>query len=268
MKHYNFIFIVLVYRNTQDIHDFKKSLTNVIGSYKVVVVNSYYDNNSFIEFKKICQDHDFDFINVPNEGYGAGNNRGIEFAKNRYNFDFIIVSNSDIEIKKLNINSIISLDESILGPQIITLTGKDQNPSHTAHLKPVEFFKKASAKYDSKLLFYTAVGINKIYKIFHRVFSNKNVSKEQPQSVYGLHGAFLIFSYKAIEKLSFCPFDSRMFLFAEEDYLAKIALLKGIRMLYCPWLYVRHKEDGSVGLLNKDLLKIQLESLRCLYFGE
>ena len=41
---YDFVFVVLVYRNTADLHDFFAALK--VANSKVVVVNSYYDDNT------------------------------------------------------------------------------------------------------------------------------------------------------------------------------------------------------------------------------
>ncbi|MNP13628.1 hypothetical protein D3C76_1059160 [compost metagenome] len=59
-----------------------------------------------------------------------------------------------------------------------------------------------------------------------------------------------------------------MYLFAEEDFLARKADLKKLRMIYHSSLRVDHKEDGSMKFLSQDLLKIQLRSLRTLYYEE
>lgn len=41
------------------------------------------------------------FINVENKGYGFGNNRGIEYANKYFDYEFLIVSDPNIIIKKL-----------------------------------------------------------------------------------------------------------------------------------------------------------------------
>lgn len=47
---YDFIFIVLVYRNTKDLKDFFDSYN--LANSKVIVVNSFYDKESESDFKK------------------------------------------------------------------------------------------------------------------------------------------------------------------------------------------------------------------------
>lgn len=67
---YRVVFVVLVYRNTQDLRDFFKYID--IKDSHTIVVNSYYDEQTVIEFKKIALKAEADFISVPNKGYGAG----------------------------------------------------------------------------------------------------------------------------------------------------------------------------------------------------
>ena len=103
---YDIVFVVLVYRNTDDLKDF--FLHNHIKNSHVIVVNSYYDDVSEGDFRKIAEDNGASFISVPNKGYGAGNNRGIEYALEHFNFDFLVISNADIQISKFDFNLLIS----------------------------------------------------------------------------------------------------------------------------------------------------------------
>ena len=70
---FDFVFVVLVYRNTQDLKDFFSSLN--IPNSKVVVVNSFYNDETKSEFEQIAIDNGADFLNVENKGYGYGNKR-------------------------------------------------------------------------------------------------------------------------------------------------------------------------------------------------
>ena len=46
-KNVDFVFITLVYRNFEDLYDFCNSLKrNVVSSYEVVVVDSFYDEKT------------------------------------------------------------------------------------------------------------------------------------------------------------------------------------------------------------------------------
>ena len=64
MMKYDFVFVVLVYRNTRDLKDFFSSL--LLSAVKVIVVNSFYDEESECEFKNIAEANNADFLSVPN----------------------------------------------------------------------------------------------------------------------------------------------------------------------------------------------------------
>lgn len=85
---YDFVFVVLVYRNTRDLKDFFSSL--LLSAVKVIVVNSFYDKESECEFKNIAEANNADFLSVPNKRYGTGNNRGVDYALTHYDFKSIV----------------------------------------------------------------------------------------------------------------------------------------------------------------------------------
>ena len=86
---YDFIFVVLVYRNTSDLVDFFASLK--LERTRVIVVNSFYDEESELQFKQIAESNHAEFLSVPNKGYGAGNNRGVEYALKHYDFKYLVI---------------------------------------------------------------------------------------------------------------------------------------------------------------------------------
>lgn len=262
MKKYNFVFIVLTYKNFKDLIDFRNSLHNIHGTYKIIVVNSFFDEDSMNSIKQICEESDFDFLNIKNKGYSYGNNYGVDFAKNSYLFDFLVISNPDIEIQYLNYKLLSSYDECIIGPKILNKFGKNQNPVYYKRLFFVEKIQKYSIKKNNYGITYIAALYNKINKFINYIFKDLVI---QNYEVYALHGSFLILSDKAISLLDYKPFNDNMFLFAEEDYLAYIAKKIGIRMVYCKNSIIKHKEDGSMRLSNLDLRKIALESLNYVY---
>ena len=136
---YDFIFIVLVYRNTKDLKDFFDSYN--LANSKVIVVNSFYDKESESDFKKIAEANNADFLSVPNKGYGAGNNRGVDFALAHYDFKYLVISNADICIEKMDLSAFCGFKEGIYAPSIHTLSGKQQNPHMPFHISLIDSIK-------------------------------------------------------------------------------------------------------------------------------
>ena len=253
----DFIFVVLVYRNTTDLKDFFRYLT--VPNCKVIVVNSYYDENSDTEFKKIAESNNADFISVPNKGYGAGNNCGVEFALKHYQFKYLIISNADIEIKELSIDA---LNENVVNaPKIITLSGKNQNPHTPYHSKILDKWKfKAFKKHSRKLLLYP-IAVNKLFRYWFIFWNSIGLAAR----IHAPHGAFLIVPYSIVSKLH--PlFNPEMFLFAEEDHLAMKLREAHLKVCYNSKVSVMHKEDGSVGTLSsKDIFQRTSDSYNIFY---
>ena len=249
-KHFDIVFVVLVYRNTDDLVDFFQNFT--IENSKVIVVNSFYDSESDSTFRSIATINNADFITVPNKGYGAGNNRGIEFAISNFEFKYLIISNADITIRNFSMNLLLRNNDCIIAPKILTKSGKNQNPS--SPFKPNKFiewmlyrvYKGNHSK--SVIIFYAWSRLQKIIYYIIQKFKKE---------VYSPHGAFVIIPFEVLLKL--IPiFNEDVFLFYEENHLGKLAQSKRIKTIYSPDIVIDHKEDGSVSLLdtnNFDLMK-------------
>ena len=122
-KHFDIIFVVLVYRNTQDLKDFFAHFA--CENAKVIVVESYFSESCSSEFKDIAKGNNADFISVPNKGYGAGNNTGCEYALKKYDFNYLVISNADIIIQHFDMSIIEEHKDSIIAPKILNLKGKN-----------------------------------------------------------------------------------------------------------------------------------------------
>lgn len=261
-EEYDTIFVLLVYRNTEDLKNFFRDNLGISGRNRFIVVNNYCDEKSRKEFIKICSEYDCDYLDSDNVGYGAGNDLGIAYAREHYTFRRLVVANPDTIIERLPDNMPDGDGRAcILGPQIHTLSGKRQNPCMVFYSPLRERLMKRFAQ-DPKntLAFYVAIAINKIERELFLLFCGGRTKK-----VYSLHGCFLIFSAQALEKLPE-PFDKGMFLFREEDYLARLATQNDVDMIYCPGMSVLHKEDGSVRYIEGNVKKHTADSLR-RYFG-
>lgn len=250
------VIIVLVYRNYEDLCDLINSVKEKIHqSYRIVVVNAFYDEATETQTKKVAQNYDCDFINIDNKGYSFGNNTGITYAVEHYEFNYIIVSNPDIVISKFpdNINNLCG---GIIAPKIIAASGKNQNPMIVKENLVAEKLVYNGFKRHNKFLILCGIGINKVKREFFLA------RKKGMVPIFAAHGSFVIISQSAINVLGERPYDENMFLFAEESVLAVKAKNAGIDTVYCPDIYVNHKEDGSMRLggfsINEELAKANI----------
>ena len=254
----DFVFVVLVYRNTQDLKDFFESLTT--PNNKVIVVNSFYDEESEKEFRRIAEANNADFLSVPNKGYGAGNNRGIEYALAHYDFKYLIISNADIIIRHLDVASLNSSAKAIWAPSIHTLSGKQQNPHMPFHCSLIDklkyyYFKKNNW---NVIMFFCA--LNKLFRLsFLGLIRFFNSNK-----IYSAHGSFVIIPKRVLEKL--VPlYDENVFLFTEEENLAMNAKSHSIATYFIPKVKIQHKEDGSTSSISDKQRDITRESFITFY---
>lgn len=252
---FDIIFVVLVYRNVSDLRDFFIHLS--VENSKVIVVNSFYDNDSEAAFKEIADFNSADFLSIENKGYGFGNNRGTEYAMRHYDFNYLIISNADIEIRKFSIDSLNN--NTITAPKILNKRGRNQNPFIPYEVNWIIKLLNFFYKYDYKKSLYIVFAIRKFFLIYWRLM----------HSLFGLmdtfsaHGSFVIIPQKLVERLY--PFyNERMFLLGEEEHLAKKAKIAGVKTEYNSNIIIHHKEDGSMGFLGSTY-KIGKESFLIFY---
>lgn len=245
MEHYKHIFVVLVYKNTDVLNGFFQSLEEKVSDYKVILVNSFYDDISEAACKKWAVDKECDFISVPNKGYGAGNNVGIKYAIEHYDFDFLVISNSDIIVKKLDALDKYIDKTAVIGPETIMLTGKRQNPGQGTYPILIDiYFKLCKIAYtkDSHFFITLAHICSRINKIITR--SRIKLFHLKEIQVFSIHGSFFIMTKKAVMKL--VPvFSDEMFLYNEELYLGLSAKQKGVPLFFSNENEVTHLEGAS-----------------------
>lgn len=239
-----------------------ESIQKKIQSYKVILVNNFFDEKTSQVAQEIAKKYSCDFIQVDNNGYGAGNNRAVEYALSHYNFDYFVVSNSDISIRKFD-DSILNGPETpaIYAPDIVCRTGKRQNPMWVHRNDFLEWLQYVGEKRKWIWLNFTPIIIRKIQRIFFlKMVSNHNLTK-----IYAAHGAFCIMSRTAIQKISL-PYSENMFLFFEEAWLANKAYVNNVQIYYCPTIIIDHGEDGSMRVSNVNMANESRKSV--MYYFE
>ncbi|MBQ0141204.1 MAG: glycosyltransferase family 2 protein [Prevotellaceae bacterium] len=255
---YDFIFIVLVYRNTKDLQDFFASL--MLPRSKVIVVNSFYDEESDKNFKLIAEGNNADYLSVPNKGYGAGNNRGIEYAISNYDFKYLVVSNADIEIGSMSAESLENYSSDIIAPDIVNLKGRHQNPHMPFAKSKLGYMLQYSVyKYNLpklRIVFAILSRLNKSLFYLLNKFCGYN-------KVFAAHGAFFVLPKNVLLKL--VPlYDENVFMYGEETHVGMLAAKNGITTRYLPSIKIRHKEDGSSSLANLNMFKLEKQSFEAL----
>jgi len=157
--------VVLNYLNYEDTIECVESLLDLnYDNYNIVVVDNGSDNNSFEILKNEFKESDNIYVlnTGENLGYAKGNNQGIDYCRNNLNAEHVMVINNDTIAEDKNLLNVLlehKDDGIVLGPKIINLEGKNQNP-----------MKKLTGINIIKNIFYFILNKINIYKQIKTIF--------------------------------------------------------------------------------------------------
>lgn len=279
-----FAFVILHYNTVLETKKCVDSINSLIKNrlYYIIIVDNASPNKSGIELKDFySKDNKISvLLSEQNVGFAKGNNIGIEYAKKTKGVDFVIVLNNDTYLLQKNFLDIVETEWyqsqfAVLGPKIKTYTRDDQNPV-PYEITTEKEVNQAIIKTKIKLLrvflgvenlwLNTKLFLKKLtnYKsaVVRRQMKNKNTRLEN----VNLHGCCLIFSPKFFNY--FEGFDSRTFMYAEEDILLAHIRKKHLLSVYNPNLLIFHAEQAATKSINvssrKKMLFFCRESLKSL----
>lgn len=264
-------FVILHYLDFQTT---EKCIDSILFNIKynniqVVVVDNGSPNESGKKIQKKYQRYQnvtvlFSDINI---GFANGNNIGYVYAREQLEADFIIITNNDTIYEDENfINKMISIFKKnksyLIGPDIITPTGKHQNPHRKNILTKFEIYKSLFIKrglyyyFNLKKFFHINDKIMLLEKIYDlKNLKNQNSKEYQYININGvLQGACIIYTplYIAQEKKAF---SSETFMYGEEDILSYYCFVKGYTTLYTPEIQVFHLNGETTEKVYKTSLE-------------
>lgn len=251
-RHIDLALVVLHYSNIEDTVETVESMKKNIDTtdFHIAIVDNASPNGSGEALKqKYCKDSDITVIlNEQNVGFSAGNNVGINYFLQKYDFEYLILSNNDIYIIDKHLFEKIDSEYkrsnfAVMGPLIMTADGRcDSNPisdvpyTRSECLKEIGLYEKLIkraengtfviwSKYD-----YYMKKLSYSYSEKHKGPVHKDRRKgiflEHRENVV-LHGCFLIFSKNYFEVFS--GLDARTFMYSEENILYAASTQKALR---------------------------------------
>lgn len=261
------VIVFLHYNNFDDtaeaIKSFKENLDT--KSYRLIIVDNKSPNGTgkgLIEKYKNDGLVDVVLSNC-NRGNDGGLNVGIDYAKEHYQFKYLVVSDNDVLLEdnhfyKHVVEEYQKSHFAILAPMIITPDGrKNDNPIFDI------WYSRNNANYDLRYwktrLRATKLGLDNLYMLFRRY--NPLISKHKAK-IYDIrknnepgieykrrenvvaHGCFRILSPTYFEH--FDRLDDRTFMYAEEDITYAHLLDKKLLCVYNPDIVIYHKGGSSV----------------------
>lgn len=244
------LFITVNYRQAAMTIGMLKNILDIHGveQFRVLVVDNTESEDDVAMFRDFLKNSNLSSIDVlkssANLGYFGAVNFALKKINGINNFDYLIVSNNDIEIEDTHFfQKLLAMEceAQVLAPDIISrVTGKHQNPHRVSAVSKFQ-------KIQYRLLYtnyYLGLFLHYSRKLVKNVIaSNGRLSKPVSQQVYSAHGSFLIFSRSYFDKGG-C-IDDGYFLFGEEDSVAAQCAVKGMKILFCPDFEVFHNEHIS-----------------------
>lgn len=246
-------FIILHYNNLNDTLECIESINRIETDKKkkIVVVDNHTLTNDDEEKLK---NYVIDIIKLDeNLGFAKANNIGCRYAVDKWNPDFLIVSNNDIIIEDEDfIEKVYKIynDEQfdMLGPSIKTNGGQSVNPFPVYKTK--EEVQTQIEKTEKLIKIYKNVVLRNLLKVYIKIKSILNGERlvyngKEKQNDVALHGCFIIFSKKYYEKYE-DVFYNETFLYHEEEFLYQRMLHDKLISVYEPSIEVFHKEGASL----------------------
>ena len=236
---------------SQTINYIKELYKSVDYLFDTIVVDNSLNFNSKIKFDKAfeyikstrisdwnCYQYKFEnswiilVYSNKNNGYAGGNNIGANIANKLFEPQYLLFSNSDIELNKgFSIKKNIQFLKNhpsigILGPTIKDLNGKDQNPR-----------KQMSAK--SQLIYWY---FDLMW--FHMKFNQWNLDKNaHSKKAFWVSGSFMFVRNKAFIECN--GFDEHNFLYGEEIILSSRMRQKKYSTYYLEQIPIIHAHQGG-----------------------
>ena len=236
-----------------------KNLINSLSNFKinknikVLIADNSSTEKSKRDLKKIKKYSDLDIIisfNKENKFYWPAIKKlleeNISIKDNKY--DWIIISNNDVEVKDKNFFKVLSkLDGKkfpVVGPKIINNKGYNSNPFM------IKSFSKLSKLYWK--IYFSSFYISRILILAHKLkkmIMYTDIVPDKTKKVYAIHGSLVILSRNFFEAGGYL--DSNFELFCEELTLAEISKKINCNIFYVPKLKVFHNEHSSMKLTDE-----------------
>lgn len=262
MKIQNIAFVILHYMDKDTTIGCINSLNNIkFGrEYSIIIVDNASPNNSgkelYLLYKNVKNIHVI--ISGLNVGFAKGNNLGYSYAKRKCNADCIIIVNNDVVFNDSwefnNIQKIyLRTGADIIGPDIISKDGIHQSPLRQCPISDIPKVRRMIMNRKIYILYFKIK--KKFFFLRKMMFLEKFLERENQKYVKGklwniekesavLHGACLIFTPLFVKREDEA-FNSKTFMYGEEDLLSQKAKRKGYKMLYTPKLYILHLEERA-----------------------
>ena len=175
------------------------------------------------------------------------------------NYDFVSISNVDLELAQDFFEQLVAVDVKNLGwiaPDIYT-------DKINRHENPFMLARPTKRNFAIWQIIYSCTWI---YRLYHRLYLLKSKqTKIYPAcEIYAGHGSFMLFTKSFVDHYPELHFPG--FMYGEELYLAELVRCAGLKVKYIPTLRIANIGNINTGLINqKQKSAWSKESLHAIY---
>ena len=245
--------IVLNYNDYETSIKYLETIKNYTIINNIIVVDNHSTNNSYNILKKYESDRIKVIRTEKNGGYAYGNNYGIRYAKERYNPDYLIISNPDVFFEE---NIIELMNDFIEKNDDIGIISPKVRNNQTSNM-PVAW--KLPGYWQN--VFSMLIILNKFLEKKNRYSENYFTGEFSIVDV--IPGSFFMIKSDVFYEINL--FDEKTFLFGEENILAYKLNKKGYKNIVLNKIFYNHEHSASINKSFNTLLskyKILYNSLK------
>lgn len=250
-------------------------LSNVEGEKKIIIADNCSPNGSIANLKeRYAETADVDVIGTDsNLGFARGNNFGYKYALSKYDPDFIVVMNNDMEIRQKDF--IGQMEQSyreygfdVLGPDIYSTKKKYHQNPQTRKMPTRKDLERTCRKLEVKNRLSFIISLKwAVLSLMHKKPAEEKREENYVDHVVEnplLHGSCYIFSCGFTEKHPEECFYPETFMYFEAEILCYQCRRDGEKMIYDPRLRVDHHEDVATDLEYHKQSKKSIFTIKCM----
>ncbi|MBS6677517.1 MAG: glycosyltransferase family 2 protein [Clostridiales bacterium] len=263
-------FVILHYNTLKETVTCVNSIKQNIDTddYNIIVVDNGSPNFTGKKLHVIYQNDSYVTVLLleRNLGFAKGNNIGINYCREKFSSEYICCMNNDTLLRQKNFYKILlenakSSGAAVIGPKVILRNNSIQ--TFNKNFLTVNEYKlqlKRYKKWQKHIYIYTIRSYLTNFSLIKKIRTSLRKDRQPKDDIYTksmhnvvLHGCCLIFTPRFFVDLK--GFDSRTFLYREEELLYLSLLKHGLSSLYCVDLEIVHLEDVATNSIFKNLLK-------------
>ena len=250
-------------------------LNNIEGEKKVIVVDNCSPNGTLADLRARYETvPDVDVIGTDsNLGFARGNNFGYQYAVSRYDPDFAVVMNNDMEITQRDfiaqmVKSYSEYGFAVMGPDIYSTKKKYHQNPQTRKMPTRKDLESSCRKLEIKNALRFMIPLKwQIMELMHRQPAPEKRAENYVDHVVEdplLHGSCYIFSRDFMKKHPEECFFPGTFMYLEAEILCYQCRRDGEKMIYDPRLRVDHHEDVATDLEYHKQSKKSIFTIKCM----